>query len=103
MEKRFNCFSCRAWQNATCHEIACPYDLSDMFPRPACNLQVGDKATIMLPGPYQHQIGTVVRKQLLEVQDRTYQIYFVLTRDGNIQDFFDDELNPVEAGVQYAS
>lgn len=108
-----NRYNCWAWANGICLEnisepvknCPCFHDKADILPRPTCNLQVGDKAIIMMPGPYYREIGTVVRKQLLELNDRAYQIYYIKTADGTIQDFFDDEVDPYpyKEGVQYAS
>lgn len=75
----------------------CPsfFDKADTFPRPACQLRVGDRAIIMMPGPYYKQVGTVVRITLLELYDRAYQVYYIKTEDGCIQDYFDDEVDSV--------
>lgn len=69
------------------------FDRGDILPRPKCNLQVGDRAIIMLPGIHFKQTGTVVRKQLMELNDRAYQIYYIRTEDGYIQDYFGDEID----------
>jgi hypothetical protein len=49
----------------------------------------------MMPGPHYKQVGTVVRISLLELYDRAYKVYYIKTDDGCIQDYFDDEVDPV--------